>query len=300
MLVLGFSDYHDAGDRLAAALACPFHCIEVHRFPDGEHRLRLPPGLPEHVVVCRCLSDPNAKLVDLLLLAATARDLGARRLTLAAPYLCYMRQDAAFQPGEAVSQRIVGRLLADLFDEVITVDAHLHRISKLAEAVPAERALSLSPAFLMAEFIRTQALQEALLLGPDEESAPWVKAIADIAGNPFAVAAKTRMNDASVRITLPDIEIAARTVLLVDDMISTGRTVAETAGLLLAGGAAAVDCLVTHALMAADAKAVLAQAGVRRIVSTDSVPDESNRIALAGLLAEAIDGHRRPVPASLP
>jgi len=288
MLVLGFDDYLDAGKRLAEALGCPFHLVEVHRFPDGEHRLRLPADLPEHVVVCRSLFDPNAKLVELLLLAQTARENSAQNLTLAAPYLCYMRQDAAFHPGEAVSQRIIGRLLAGLFDEVITVDPHLHRIDKLSEAVPAERAQSLSAAAPMAEFIRDEGMQEALLLGPDEESESWVSAIAAISGNPYAVAKKVRLDDASVRIALPDIDMKGRRILLVDDMISTGRTAAESARLALAKGASSVECLVTHALMAGDAKEQLARAGVGRIVSTDSVPDESNRIFLAGLLAEAL------------
>jgi len=288
MLVLGFDDYLEPGKRLATALDCPFQLVEVHRFPDGEHRLRLPADLPEDVVVCRSLFDPNTKLVDLLLLAETARVNGANYLTLAAPYLCYMRQDAAFHPGEAVSQRIIGRLLAGMFDDVITVDPHLHRIDRLSDAVPAERAVSLSAAAPMAAFIADEGMDEALLLGPDEESEPWVTAIAAISGNPYAVAKKLRLDDASVRIALPDCDINGKRVLLVDDMISTGHTAGETARLALAKGATSVDCLVTHALMAGDAREQLAGAGVARIVSTDSVPDASNRVFLAELLAGAV------------
>jgi ribose-phosphate pyrophosphokinase len=109
---------HDAG--LTPAL------IQRHRFPDGELKLRLPSALPSHVVVLRSLVNPNEKLVELLLVARTARSLGAQRLTLVAPYLAYMRQDIAFHPGEVVSQRVVGQFLASLFDAVITVDPHLH------------------------------------------------------------------------------------------------------------------------------------------------------------------------------
>src|SRR5690606_12123678 len=107
-----------------------------HRFPDGELRLRLPATLPAAVVLFRGLHQPNEKLVELLLTARTARGAGARHLTLVAPYLAYMRQDMAFAPGEAVSQRIVGDFLAQLFDAVITVDPHLHRVARLDEAVP--------------------------------------------------------------------------------------------------------------------------------------------------------------------
>ena len=125
ILLLGFEDYREPGRRLADELGADYREVEVHRFPDGEHRITLPIGLPaslpEHVVVCRSLFEPNAKLIDLFLLSATARELGAGRLTLVAPYLCYMRQDKAFHPGEAVSQRIIGRLLAEHFDALITV-----------------------------------------------------------------------------------------------------------------------------------------------------------------------------------
>ena len=107
MLVLGFPDYDRQASALAKALNAPYRLIELHRFPDGESQLRLPPALPGQVVLCRSLDRPNGKLVELLLAAGCARQLGASQLILVAPYLCYMRQDAAFHPGEAVSQAIV-------------------------------------------------------------------------------------------------------------------------------------------------------------------------------------------------
>jgi len=127
-MLLGFADYRPQAESLANALGLPYREVEVHRFPDTECKLRLPSGLPERVVICRSLDRPDTKLVELLLTSATARELGARELTLVAPYLCYMRQDTAFQPGEAISQRIIGRFLAELFDSLITVDPHLHRV----------------------------------------------------------------------------------------------------------------------------------------------------------------------------
>ena len=102
-------------------------------------------------MILRTLNNPNEKLVELLLAAQTARTLGASHLTLVAPYLAYMRQDIAFQPGEAVSQRIVGRFLAGLFDAVITVDPHLHRVATLQEAVPVTQAVVLSGAPLLSD-----------------------------------------------------------------------------------------------------------------------------------------------------
>ena len=135
-LVLGFPEYAGQGRRLAAAAGLDYADVGIHHFPDGESRVRLPPRLPSRIVFCRSLHRPNDKLVELALAAHTARELGAERLTLVAPYLCYMRQDKAFAPGEAVSQRIAGALIADWFDELITVDPHLHRTLSLEQAVP--------------------------------------------------------------------------------------------------------------------------------------------------------------------
>jgi ribose-phosphate pyrophosphokinase len=104
------------------------------------------------VLICRSLNQPNDKLIELLFCARTARQLGAKRLTLIAPYLSYMRQDIANQPGEAVSQRIMGQMLAELFDDVITVDPHLHRINSLDQAIPIKNAISLTAANEIASF----------------------------------------------------------------------------------------------------------------------------------------------------
>lgn len=283
-LLLGFPDYAPQARALAVALGAPYAEIEMHRFPDGESRLRLPGRLPPRVILCRSLDDPNAKLVELLIAAATARELGARELTLVAPYLCYMRQDIAFNPGEAVSQRIVGRWLADHFDGVISVDPHLHRVPDLVTAVPAARTLSLSAAPLLGEFA-ARNFDRPLLLGPDEESAPWVEAAARAGGLQGAVAHKERHGDRSVAIRLPDVEVRDRVVVLIDDIASTGRTLACAAGLLYARGAVAVHALVTHALFDPDAERQLREAGVRSLHSTDSIAHPSNAIALSGLLA---------------
>ncbi|TGD74853.1 ribose-phosphate diphosphokinase [Mangrovimicrobium sediminis] len=287
MLVLAFPDSLPQASALAQALAVDVQAIEVHAFPDGESRLRLPPELPSRVVLMRSLDQPNTKLVELLLAAGTARELGARHLSLVAPYLCYMRQDIAFQPGEAVSQRHVGGFLAGLFDAVITVDPHLHRVSRLQEAVPAHTALALSAAPLMGQFLAARETRP-LLLGPDEESGQWVAAVAAAAGLDWLVAGKTRSGDREVSIALPAADYSGREVVLVDDIASTGHTLAQAARALFAAGAARVDVLVTHALFVGDALQQLRAAGIGDIWSSDSVTHPSNAFGLAPALAEAL------------
>lgn len=286
-LLLCFGDERALAHKLAKASGMALATIKSHVFPDGEIKLQLPDQLPERVVLLRSLHQPNTKLIELLLTARTARQLGAQQLTLVAPYMAYMRQDIAFVPGEAVSQRIVGQFLAELFDAVITVDPHLHRVSSLQQAIPTSQALALTAAPLLADFVFQQC-PDALLIGPDEESAQWITAAAKTHQLDHAVCRKTRHGDRQVDIELPEVNVGARRVVLLDDIASSGQTLAQTARLLLHAGAHSVDVAVTHALFANDALAVVKAAGVDRIWSTDSVAHESNCVSVAALVAAAL------------
>ncbi len=286
-LVLGFAEYHQQAERMAEAAGIAYERVELHHFPDGESRVRLPRNIPQHLILCRSLYHPNEKLIELFLAAATARRLGARRITLVAPYLCYMRQDKEFHPGEAISQRIIGELLADRFNALITVDPHLHRVENLGQAVPVERAITLSATGAMAPWL-TQQLDNPLLIGPDQESLQWVSAIARHSGLEYCVARKQRLGDRSVRIELPQRHFAGRDVVLVDDVASTGRTLEAAATELVPHRPASISVLVTHALLHGDAHQRLQRAGIERIWSCDTIPHPSNRIQLAELLAGAV------------
>ncbi len=286
-MLLLFPDYLSPGKALAQQLALDYAVVEVHRFPDGESKLTLPAELPETVIVCRSLDRPNDKLIELMLLAETVREMGVSHLTLAAPYMCYLRQDIAFHPGEAVSATIIGRFLAGLFDRIITVDPHLHRIAKLGQAMPGSEAIALGSADLMREFIAANTRQP-LLVGPDAESEQWVRAIAEPAGLDFAVASKERFGDREVRIKLPEHDYTRHEVVLVDDMISTGRTLINVAQQLHQQGAQQIHCLVTHALFSDEVTNALHEAGIDKVWSTDSIAHTTNTLPLAPLIARAL------------
>ncbi len=285
----GFPESAPQARRLAAALKIPFSGIAARRFPDGESLVRVG-DVADTVILYRSLDDPNTKLVELMLAASALRDAGARRLVLVAPYLCYMRQDAAFHTGEAVSQQIIGRFLDGLVDGVVTVDPHLHRTSSLEAVFPTARAVAVSAADLLASRLRDKGLAgDALIVGPDSESRQWVEAVAAPLGLDVLVGSKLRAGDRNVTIEIPGIERAAgRPAVLVDDVISSGATLAESARLLRAAGATSVDVMAVHMLGPPPVLEMLKAAGVGALESADSVSHETNTVTLAPLLADAV------------
>jgi ribose-phosphate pyrophosphokinase len=286
-MILCFDDEVDFARALGLAAGLPVQRIGRHRFPDGEFKLTLPPKLGAEVSILRSLHTPNEKLVELILAARAARELGAREVTLIAPYLAYMRQDSAFNPGEVVSQKVIGRLLADLFDAVVTVDPHLHRVALLTEAVPLGRAVALSAAPLIGHFVAMRG-RSPMLVGPDAESAQWVHVAATYNGLPWTVCRKTRHGDTEVEVDPPADEVGGREVVLVDDVASSGQTLAAAARVLIAAGAARVDAVVTHAVLAPEAGATLRAAGISEFWSTDTVPHPSNALSIVPLIADAL------------
>lgn len=274
--------------------------VQVHRFPDGEGRVRLTGAIQgDDVAVVAGLEQPDDKLVSLLFAAATARDLGAVSVGLAAPYLPYMRQDRRFRAGEGVSARYFCRLLSAAFDWVVTVDPHLHRIETLDElfAIPAE-AVHAAP--LLAEWIERN-VRTPLVIGPDAESLQWAGAIAQLIGAPHAVLAKRRAGDRRVEITLPDLTAyAGFQPVLVDDVISSGETLAAAVRALRAAGWPAPICLAVHPLFAGGAEDVLAAAGAAAVVTCNTIVHPTAVLDVQGLLAAAVTRRRSPLSGPVP
>ena len=241
-----------AGDarRLASLLGLPLREIALHRFPDGEMRVTVAPAAATTIIYAS-LDQPNDKLIAILFAAEALRRAGAKRLVLLAPYLCYMRQDAAFSEGEAISQKAVGRLVSGIVDRVITVDAHLHRTPDIRDVFPGIEAENLSAMPAIANSLRVAGIDPAtIVVGPDAESGPWVSDLAGRLGLAHMVARKIRRGDRSVEIGFPDpASIAGRPVLLVDDIVSSGGTLIACARALTAAAAATIDAVITHALV---------------------------------------------------
>lgn len=271
---------------LATALGISCDMVTTRNFPDGESLVRAP-AATETSLLYRSLDNPNIKLVEIILAAAALRDMGAKRVILIAPYLAYMRQDIAFRPGEAVSQRVIGNLIADHFDGVVTVDPHLHRITHLGQAIPGIPALALSAAPALSGALEPEL--SPILIGPDAESRPWVEAIARPRSLPVLVGEKHRKGDRDVSLSIPGIAcVAGQAVVLVDDVISSGQTLIEAAQVALEAGAASVEAMTTHCLATPPDLARMNAAGIRRIRSTDTITGPTATLPIAPLLAQAI------------
>ncbi len=286
-VIYTFPGYQQQAKQLANCLNLPCFDVNVHHFPDKESLVTLPPQKNEHVIFCSSLDYPNNKLIELFLAAKTIRQQDVKRLSLVAPYLCYMRQDKSFHAEEAISQQIIGQWLGELVDDLITVDPHLHRVTSLDPVIPDTNNIVITAAPLLGEFVKSLK-KDILLMGPDEESLQWVKQVASICNASYTVATKTRHSDTHVSIHLPEKSFQNQHIILIDDVISTGNTVAQTAIQLYAAGASQVDVLVTHALFTKEAMDTLKKANVKNIYSSDSIPHETNCISLSKLLAEKI------------
>lgn len=288
LIVVGLPDAGPLPGLLAAQLKCDRSDLALLRFPDGECLVRLDADVQGRCVVfAGSLDHPDGKTLPLLFAADAARELGAARIGLVAPYLAYMRQDQRFRAGEAVTSRSYARLLSGALDFLVTVDPHLHRWHSLGDiySIPT-RAVAAAPA--IAGWLRRE-VGAPLLVGPDQESEQWVAGVARLCGAPWTVMAKQRHGDRDVAVTMTGgTTWPGRTPVLLDDIGSSGQTLVAALQVLRQAGLASPLCIVVHALFSTEAQQAMLDAGAARVVSCDTVAHPTNAIAVAPLLGPAV------------
>lgn len=277
-----------AVESIQRQLRCEIGSITISSFPDGESHLQICcPVANKTVFLLADLSHPNAKILNVLFITNAIKQMKAKRVILITPYLPYMRQDSEFHPGEIVSARIFANILSRAIDGLITIDPHLHRIHQLKDIYPLPVISTLHATGLVADWI-TANFNNAFLLGPDEESYQWLNDVANHTQCNFAVAKKVRLGDRKVEITLPDSLPTNKPIVIIDDIISSGGSILTLADQLAKLGIQQTSCIAVHALFNNDMYDKLLNAGLRSIISTNSIPHFTNKIDVTPLITAEI------------
>lgn len=287
-LIFAYPGFEVIAQNLSNALNIPQGEMVIRSFPDLETYLQIKTEVKnKHVFLVCSLFHPNEKIIPLLFFAKTAKDLGAKSVGLIAPYLAYMRQDKRFNPGEAINSILFGKLISDYYDELITIDPHLHRHLALNEIYSIKTEV-LHAASFIGEWIH-QHVKKPVLIGPDEESAQWVNVVAEKAKAPFLILHKTRHNDRDVEISVPNIaQYRDHTPVLVDDIIATARTMIETVKHLQKAKMPPPVCIGIHAVFANHAYHDLLEAGIDSVVTCNTIQHQSNHIDISPLLINSL------------
>lgn len=274
-------------ERLATRLGAKLLVPEVRRFPDGEVYVRIDGDVANHdVVLVGSLHEPGDKFLLIAFLAGTARDLGAKSVGLVAPYLAYMRQDSRFKPGEGITASYFAKLVSGVVDWLVTVDPHLHRMDSLDHVYSIPTTIARAASSIAAWI--TANIKDPVLVGPDAESVQWVAAVAAGCDAPYVILEKTRRGDRDVSITSPGELANGRTPVLIDDIVSTGKTMIEACRQIRAAGGSPPTCIAIHAVFADELADELVAAGARTIVTCDTIPHATNEISVDEPIAAAV------------
>ena len=259
--------------------------LKLDVFPDGELYVRFLGSVKgKTIYMVQSLSGaPNNALLELFLAARTAKELGAKKVFGILPYLGYMRQDKRFKAGECFSAKEVAWLLSNCLDRLYTFDAHLHRIKSLNKIfrIPAKNLSSAKP---IAAYIKKKfSSKNTVIVGPDIESSQWAAKIAKSIGFESTILRKKRFHSRKVKVHVhKELEWKGKNVVIVDDIVSSGHTMAEAIKAVKKRGVKEVHCICIHAVFSEDALRKIRKAGAKSIASCNTIPHATNKIDVSG------------------
>jgi ribose-phosphate pyrophosphokinase len=288
MIIVPGPSSKELGEAVAEILKLKTVPLEFKQFPDGENYIRFTDDVAgEHAAIIQSTGPPqDVNLIQLMITANTAKSLQARSVTAVVPYLAYSRQDKRFRTGEAISiDAIIELLKASSIDRLITVNIHSQAILQRIR-IPAE---NLSAIPLLAKHFQSLGLERPLSIAPDRGAADIAEEASEILGGGHGWLSKERDRiTGEVKMKEQDLHVRGRDVVIFDDMISTGGTMAVAAALLTKQGARRVYTACVHALLVGEARDRILRSGAKDIVSTDSIPSPVSKVSVAPILAEAL------------
>jgi len=282
MYLIGGTASYKIAEDLSNILDSPLAKVISKRFPDKEFYFRIVDDVKdEHVIIVQT-TYPDTNLVELLLMQNAAEEAGAKKITVVIPYYGYARQDTKFQDGEAVSAKAIAALISLNADKVITVDPHKEHIldffSTSAESCTAVPEI--------AKYLKQKKID--LVLAPDKGAKERAKTAAEIINCDFDYMQKTRIDGSTVEMKPKKLDAKNKTVAIIDDIISTGGTMALAIRELKKQGAKKVFVACTHGLFADDAIKKLSNSGCDEIISTDTILNNYSKVKVADSIAKLI------------
>ncbi|MFC1801013.1 ribose-phosphate diphosphokinase [Nanoarchaeota archaeon] len=288
MIIIGLSNSRELARKVAKKLKVKYSSLDFEQFPDGEVYLRFRDKVKGKNVVLIQSMQPrvNDALIETLFASATAKDLGAKKVILVAPYLSYMRQDKRFKPGECISNEIVAKFIDDYVDQVFVVDPHLHRDKSLSVFFKIKSTkLTANP--LIAAYIKKK-IKNPLLIGPDWESYKWARATAEMIGAESVILKKKRYSGRRVKVYFGEkIDVKGKNAVLVDDMISTGGTLLRTIEHLKKLGLRKFTCVAVHGVFSEGALGKLKKAGAT-VITANTIENPTAKLDISGIIADAL------------
>jgi len=289
MIITSCGNSTGIAKKLAKKLKVKYSPLTLSAFPDGDIYLKYNTQLKKKKVVIVQSFQPNSdmSLFDIVFAAETAKDMGAKKVILVAPYLAYMRQDKRFNPGEAISSKIMAKLLNNYIDKIITIDPHLHRYKSMKDIFTIS-AKKITANGIIADYIQKN-IDNAVIIGPDRESYQWAEAIAKQIGVDSTVLEKTRYSSRRVKSKMiRPLNVRGMNVVIVDDIISTGHTIAEAAKKARRMKARSITAIGVHGLFVENGMSTLKKAGVDRVVTTNCIEHRTNKIDVTPLLVKEL------------
>jgi ribose-phosphate pyrophosphokinase len=280
------------GEKIAELLGIETVPLFFKTYPDGESYIRLEGNMQnEEVAIVQTISPPqDTRLIQLALIADAAKRHGAKKVTAVVPYLAYARQDQVFLPGEDISIETVARMLkAAGIDSLITVNVHQAKV--LAKFPFPAKTTSAIP--LLAEYFKQRGFEKAFALAPDE-GALWLaeEAKSVLSGECGYLEKNRNLYTGRITTEKKKLDVRGKTVIIFDDIISTGGTIASAAKIMEETGADKVYAACVHPLLIGDAEKRILESGVEEIVGTDSIQSHVSKISLAPLISNALKAHK--------
>lgn len=282
-IIYSFSESKILAKKVATQLNSEFSELEAEQFPDGESYIRLTknPKGKDVIFIISFAHEPNKRIIETLLAASAARDLKAKKIILIATYLPYMRQDFRFHDGEAISARMIIPAISMLFDKVYAVDPHLHRIKDLESLAP--NAHVLTTRRLLAEYA-AKNFRDYKIVGPDEESSQWDSLIAKALHRESTILKKQRLSSYKVKIQS---KALGKKVLIIDDIISTGRTILETISTAKKHGAEKIAVIGIHGIFANNCDKIISKQA--ELITTNTIQNKYAKIDISPIISELLE-----------